>query len=396
MTEPTIPTQTAGISVDAFRDRVRATESSCKLCSYRGHSIAKHLREAHRVSTGQYQKQFPKETHPNVRICSPIVAELLRRLDRKEKVSGATLETFLPPFVASDDIDNTFLKVSAHLPQHQVGTTSSALIPEKDDDFKFDEVATKATLAGLSLGKNIYLSGPTGCGKTELILQTFARLKRPIHRANMHGDMTVAKFIGSKQANAQGTYFKYGLLPTALKEGSVILLDEVDYTPPHIAAVMNAVLERGHTMYLEDTDETITAKPGFMIIASGNTGGKGDANGVYSGTEILNTAFLDRFAVKITLDYLSLEDEVAMLTKRFPSEQAAEIRLMSRCAQEVRTAFKQGNLSVTLSTRKLRDLFELKPILGREEALKAVLMGWLDGDDTTIVREIFKRLNVKV
>ena len=187
----------------------------------------------------------------------------------------------------------------------------------------------------------------------------------------MNGDVTASHFVGAMRASPEkGTYYYYGVLPRAMKYGATLLVDEVDYTPPHIAAVMNSVLEGKRVLYLEETGETIHAAEGFTVIATGNTGGKGDADGMYTGTEVLNTAFLDRFPIKMRMDYMHHEHEEELLTTRFPTEKASDIKKMVRAANEVREAFKQGQISLTFSTRKLLDYFELKGYLGEDETPK--------------------------
>ena len=50
-------------------------------------------------------------------------------------------------------------------------------------------------------------------------------------------------------------------------------------------------------------------KPGFNVIATANTKGKGSDDGRFVGTNILNEAFLERFAVTIEQPYPSAKVE---------------------------------------------------------------------------------------
>ena len=135
----------------------------------------------------------------------------------------------------------------------------------------------------------------------------------------------------------------------------------------------------------------MVAKDGFILICTANTGGKGDSQGVYTGTEILNTAFLDRFGIKMKLEYLPQEEERRMLASRFPAENAKEIETMVRLATEIRSAFERGILAVTLSTRRLIEYFELKTVLGDGEAMRLCLLNWVDKDDEQLVRDVVSR-----
>jgi len=195
------------------------------------------------------------------------------------------------------------------------------------------------------------------------------------------------------KANAEGTYFDYGVLPWCMMHGVPLIIDEVDYMPPQIGATLNSVLDSG-TVFIPDTNETIEATPGFFIIATANTGGKGDKFGAFTGTEVLNTAFLNRFRMKLKCDYLEQEHEVAMLSGRFPNAETSDIKRMVQAAFEIREAFKQGNLGVTFSTRQLIGYFEMRDDLEARDALDLTMLNWLDEDDSQLVIEILKRVQV--
>jgi cobaltochelatase CobS len=377
------------ISIDDFRARINDSAVPCAECGFRAHALVQHIKTRHNMSAGQY-----KQKHPMAKLASPIVSELIRRMDRSAKTTDR-LETFVEAFSPGTSLEQNLREMAKKW--GPLDPTLIPLIPQAIANFHFPERETKAVTAGLQLGKNVYVEGPTGCGKTELIYQIHAQMGRPMVRANMNGDVTVANFIGKEKATPQkGTYYMYGLMPLAMQHGYTLLIDEVDYTPPQIATVMNPVLEGKRTLYLPDTDETIVAQQGFNVIATGNTGGKGDPNGVYSGTEILNTAFLDRFPVKIKTDYLPEQLEINMLTARFPATTLSKVRLMVKAASEVRNAFKQSNLSLTLSTRKLIDYFELVPLLGEAGALQSVLLDWLDTDEKELVTNLLTRVGLTV
>lgn len=376
------------ITIDDFRERISDSCPSCAICGFKAHSLVRHFKDAHNMSVGQYKK-----LHPKASLVSPIVSELLRTMDRKAKFTDR-FEDFVKAF-ENNKGSKIFAAMKAQFwkgkPEHK------DLIPEMIDEFFFDDRLVKAVSFGMLKQKNIYIEGPTGCGKTELVFQMHAQLELPLKRVNMNGDVTVANFIGQRKADpAKGTYFEHGNLPKAMKEGYTLILDEVDYMPPAIAAVMNPVLEGKRMLYIPDTDETIIAAPGFNVIATANTGGKGDAAGVYTGTEIMNTAFLDRFSIKLTADYLPIAEEVKMLQGRFPSRDGSTIQKFVQAANEVRNSFKNGSLPFTISTRKLIDLFEMEEAMGLTEAANCAILNWMDNDNKQVVVNILDRCGVKL
>jgi len=388
--------QNSPTSVDDFRSLIRETEVRCLMpnCSFRGHSLVAHLKERHQMSPGQYQKQFPRTEYPDVTLVSRVVTEVLRRMDRSARRS-ADLDQFTALFDIGEAPKELFETVGKKLPPVDDSYLPYATPAKVDEFFEFAQDETASVLTGMLMRKNTYVSGPTGCGKTELMVQIHCQMKRPFIRINMKGDATVANFIGAMRADPKkGTYFKPGALPIAMKAGYTLIVDEVDYTPPQIAAVLNPVLEGSRNLFIEDTGETVHAADGFCVMATGNTSGKSDPTGVYTGTEVLNSAFLDRFGIKLTMDYLPVEVETNMLMRRFPNAMRDEIRTLCNAAKEIREAFKQGTLSLTLSTRKLVDYLELKPTMGHVPALHAVLINWLDEDDKELVLGLLERVGV--
>lgn len=385
------------LSVEEFRDLIRAGEVKCELCSYKGHSMVAHLRTVHNMSAGQYQKQFPKESHPQAKLCSAVVTEMLRKMERQPK-SSDDLEQFTSIFGPGvNKVPDMLLEAAKKVLKGDPAFAKHATIVKPDPHFYYPEDNLRGLLTAVLLGKHTYISGPSGCGKTEMVMQSHAQMKKPFIRMNMKGDATSSNFIGSMKADPQqGTYFKAGALLNAMRGGMTLILDEVDYTPPQIAAVMNPVLEGNHHIYVAELDETVTAIEGFCVVALGNTGGKSDPNGHYTGTEVLNTAFLDRFAVKLSQNYLPETEELNMLLRRFPAETKGHLQAMVKAAGLVRESFNQGNLSVTMSTRKLIDYCELKPTLGQDDALAAAMLNWLDADDLVLVKGFFDRAGIKI
>lgn len=375
------------IDITEYRRRIDNSKVKCELCDHKAHSLVNHLSEVHKKTANQYRQEFPKAL-----FVSPMVSELLRTVSRKPKKSNH-FESFLQIF-DKKNTEDLELKIKASLKPS--APELADLVPDPMDGFFFQEHEVKALCYGLSSGKNIYIEGPTGSGKTECILQIHAQAGLAIQRVNMNGDVTTANFIGQRQVNAkQGTFFEKGHLPKAMEGGYTLLIDEVDYMPPSIGAVLNSVLENKRSLYIPELDETIVAAEGFQIAATANTGGKGDMTGVYSGTEVLNSAFLDRFTLKLTMNYLPLKAEIEMLTTRFPSQAPIFIEKLVKAANEIRGAFLNGTIPLTISTRKILDILEMIPVLGQQEAMNLGVLNWADSDNREVLTQIFDRCGIK-
>ncbi len=387
-------------SLDDLRAIIHEGRVECAVCGKKMHSIVPHIQEEHNLTPKGYREKFEK-----AKLASRLVTELIKAYPR-EAQSSNVLDAYVKDFNfplpimdigAQDKIREGLAEMATDLPE--VEGDLADLIPEVDPNFRFDQ-RTRTIAFGLQTSKNIYASGPTGCGKTCGFKQIHAAMGQPMQRVNMNGEVTYRNFIGQRGSDGTKTTFEKGFLPKAMigdgKRGYTLLIDEIDYTPAAIAAVMNPVLEDDRTLYLPDTGETIKANPGFNIVATSNTGGRGDTFGTYTGTEILNAAFLDRFPIKVTLDYLPPLVEAGLLCVKNPAESETVIETYVKAAGEVRQAFKQGEFSITLSTRKLLEFFEMKPILGEMVTLDATLLGWTDRDDRDALIEILRRCGVEV
>ena len=96
-----------------------------------------------------------------------------------------------------------------------------------------------------------------------------------------------------------------------LWNGSVLLLDEVDLASNKILC-LQSILE-GKGVFLKKTGLYVNPAPGFNVIATANTKGKGSDDGRFIGTNVLNEAFLERFCVTFEQSYPSAATEQKIL-----------------------------------------------------------------------------------
>ncbi len=294
---------------------------------------------------------------------------------------------------ANETIEN-ITETPPNSPQEN-NQTNSEFIPQIDPNYHFDTYATKVIRSALSMNENLFVYGDTGCGKTTHLEQVCAVLNHGIVRVNPHDGITREMFLGGMKLINNETIFVEGALPIAMRNGYVFLVDEISFLPPNLTAILNPIGEKGGKLYIPETSEWITPSPGFCIFATDNTGGKGDRTGNYTGTEVQNTATLDRFAFCLKMDYLPFDKEDEMLEKRFPNQDEDEIVRMLKFAHEIRSAFSRGELSITLSTRKLIKFFDQRNNnFTIEESLNNTILSWLDEDDETLVKTIIDRLDL--
>ena len=225
--------------------------------------------------------------------------------------------------------------------------------------YVFDRDRLRKLLAFLddSMGDGLYLTGPTGCGKTSLVCQVAARLHWPAQIVPVHGRLELDDLLGQKVLDNGCTPFQYGALSTAVKEGHILIMDEMDVADPAELAGLYDLLDGAPLVLAQNGGEIIFAHPRFRFVATGNSAGAGDGSGLYQGVLRQSLAWLDRFRV-IEVDYPDETTELAILEQAVPSLPFVVKENMVKLANEIRRLFtgfqeREGQLSVTLSTRGL-------------------------------------------
>lgn len=206
-------------------------------------------------------------------------------------------------------------------------------------------------------GDAFLLTGPTGSGKTSLICQVAARLNWPVQSVACHGRMELSDLVGQFVLCEGSTRFVHGPLAIALREGHLLILNEIDLMDPAELAGLNDVIEGQPLVIAQNGGEVIRPHPKFRLFATGNSAGAGDPTGLYQGVLRQNLALLDRFRV-LQVGYLPPDVELGVLESSAPSLPREVATLMITVANEIRRLFlgegEQGaELTVTLSTRTL-------------------------------------------
>lgn len=230
-------------------------------------------------------------------------------------------------------------------------------VPPVDTSYAFQESARDIICWFLYGNDALYLTGPTGCGKTSGIKQISARLNYPVFEVTGHGRLELADLLGHLSVHKGTMEFEYGPLSLAMRYGGLFLLDEIDLISPDVTAGLNGILDGSPLCLSENGGELIEPHPMFRFAATGNTNGSGDESGLYSGTLRQNLAFLDRFTV-CEVGYPSEETEIALLTRKFPELPRSLCSTMVAFAGEIRRLFVGGDgvtqqIEVTFSTRSL-------------------------------------------
>ena len=252
-------------------------------------------------------------------------------------------------------------------------SNTKELIPAKDPNYvPFGNHSDVENIIKSGIFYPAYISGPTGNGKSTMVEQICAKHKKPLIRVNLNMMTDEEQLIGSKTLEDGNVKIVEGPVLIAMRTGTTLLLDEIDAGAANTMLCLQPILE-GKPYYFKLKNEMIHPAAGFNILATANTKGKGSDDGRYIGTNILNEAFLERFAVTFEQDYPSAKVEVKIVknlmeTYSCLNEEFAEN--LVKWADAIRRTFEDGGVDETITTRRMIHIVRAYAIFKNE--MKAV------------------------
>ncbi len=231
------------------------------------------------------------------------------------------------------------------------------LIPRHKPEYLFRRELLSDLLAwvkGAAGNDPLYLTGPTGSGKSSVVEQTCSRLRIPLYVVSCHERMEIPELFGRFVVKNGQMEWTDGPLVAGLKDpaGAWILLDEVDTLDPGTFTGLNGILE-GRSIIIPETGETLDPLVnGARIVVAGNTAGNGDDTGIYQATKRQNAASMGRFMM-VQVSYPTPEEEMQVLSQVCPSMPPVIGDNMVKVVGMVRDLYTSGEIEVVFCTRSL-------------------------------------------
>lgn len=205
-------------------------------------------------------------------------------------------------------------------------------------------------LRNISNQVNTMMIGPTGTGKTELVMLACEKLGIPCHVYDM-GSMydPVAGLLGVHRLQEGGvSTFDYAKFTKDISEPGVVLLDELSRAPVTTNNILFPCLDSRRTLPVEiaggDDLRSIKVHEDCCFIATANVGAE------YTGTMSMDRALVGRF-FPLELDYMPKDKEEQVLIKRCRISASSAKHIVS-VANNVRSLYRKQELSCSLSTRE--------------------------------------------
>lgn len=222
----------------------------------------------------------------------------------------------------------------------------------KPKELVMSELKWKYLIRSAVRGKNIMMTGPTGCGKTMATKALTNSLSRPEFYFNLGATQDPrATLIGNTHFdNDRGTFFSESAFVRAIKTPySVILLDELSRAHPDAWNILMSVLDEGQRyLRLDEADGSpiVEVAEGVTFIATANIGNE------YTSTRVMDRAILDRFTT-IEMDVLDDEQEFGLLKYMYPDVDEYDLKAIAEVAHHTRqqSISEEGKLDAMVSTR---------------------------------------------
>ena len=293
-------------------------------------------------------------------------------------------------------VGNTVLKPQPKIESFTVDYTNmSSLIPAKDPNFvPFGNYADLENIIKAKIFYPAYISGPTGNGKSTMIEQICAKHKRPLIRVNLNMMTDEEQLIGTKTLEDGNVLIVEGPVLIAMRTGCTLLLDEIDAGSANTLLCLQPILE-GKPYYFKLKNEMIVPAPGFNIFATANTKGKGSDDGRYIGTNVLNEAFLERFAVTFEQDYPNAKIEQKIIENLMETYECKDVEFaetLVKWADAIRRTFADGGVDETITTRRMIHIVRAYAIFKKREKAVELCCNRFDTATKTAFIDLYEKV----
>jgi len=217
----------------------------------------------------------------------------------------------------------------------------------------------------------VFITGPSGNGKTMSIEQACAKAKRKFVCVSMTPDTDEGDLLGNYVLINGQMEWRDGPVTLAARQGAVLCIDEIDYGSNNLSCLQRVF--EGKPFLLKKKNELISPAAGFTVFATANTKGKGSEDGRYMFTNVLNEAFLERFPNTFEQEWAPVSVEKKIVAKELESVGKEDKDFADKLvtwATVIRSTFDEGGCDEVISTRRLVHIVKTYGIFG--DKLKAI------------------------
>lgn len=222
----------------------------------------------------------------------------------------------------------------------------------RPDNLVVPDLMWKYLIRSAVRGKNIMMTGYSGCGKTLSAMSLAKSLGRPYFYFNLGATQDPrSELIGNTHFKKdEGTFFNQSEFIDAITtENAVILLDEFSRANPEAWNILMSALDynQRYVRLAESKDrDIIHVAEGVTFIATANIGGE------FTATRLMDRASLDRFII-VEVPLLDVEQEESLLVSLYPNLKPKIATALAEIAHATRVNIKSSDPKVNtiISTR---------------------------------------------
>ena len=243
----------------------------------------------------------------------------------------------------------------------------------------------------------VFTTGLSGNGKTLMIEQVHAEMGKELIRVNITIETDEDDLLGGFRLVNGETKFVPGPVVEAMERGCTLLLDECDLGSNKLMC-LQPVLE-GKGVYLKKVNKWVTPKEGFNVMATANTKGKGSEDGRFIGTNILNEAFLERFAITIEQPYpaASVEKKIVLGSmKKYGVVDEDFATNLVTWSEVIRKTFFDGGVDELISTRRLDHIAKSFSIFKDKQKSIELCVSRFDQDTKESFLDLYSKIDAGV
>ena len=279
-----------------------------------------------------------------------------------------------------------------------VNSDNVKIIPEKMSNYvPFGHFKDVKNIISSKIFFPVFVTGLSGNGKTLMIEQVCAQLKRELFRVNITIETDEDDLMGGHTLVNGNIVFREGPVIKAMRKGAVLLLDEVDLGSNKMMCLQSVLEGKGYL--IKKTGEWVTPAEGFTILATANTKGQGSEDGKFIGTQIMNEAMLERFAITMQQEYPPVTTERKILAKEMELTGAVDSDFVEKLvdwADVIRKTFYEGAIDDVITTRRLVHIVNAFRMFG--DKLKSIQMciSRFDEETRNAVLDLYTKIDAGV
>jgi MoxR-like ATPase len=297
-----------------------------------------------------------------------------------------------------EDVEQTAPALQAQVMQFKpkrATVDADSTIPQKDNTYvPFGFFKQLEQILKSHIFYPVFITGLSGNGKTTMVEQVAAKLKRECIRVNISIETDEDDLIGGNTLHDGNVIYREGPVLMAMRRGAVLLIDEIDRGSNKLMC-LQSILE-GKPFFNKKTGEMIYPEKGFTIIATANTKGRGTEDGRFIAAQILDEAFLERFPITVEQEYPSVAVEKRIINNKMEFYGRIDTDFADKLvnwAKIIRKTFVEGGVDEIISTRRLVNIVQAYSIFeDREEAIRYCINRF-DEDTKTAFMDLYTKMS---